>query len=373
MTKFAKVLCVLAAFDPAFLCELIAQGPNVPEAPIGKLETAAPDDPGRIEMVKVQIVLDRANFRPGKIDGLGGEFTQKAADRYAMVHGLKEGERIDVSSVANPYIEYEVTDRDLEWVGETASTPAAQEKLKRMPYGGTWEAIAEKFHTDIDFLKELNPGITESPKPGEKLRVPDVVPFEMQAVIELEKQRAEEKRKAKKAQEPTPTPEPQEIMEPGRPAPSPTPDPTPTPAPTPTPEPEPVLTLVLLRDERLIEVYENDKLVACYPCTPGSSEQPVPEGTHRIISNTLMPYFRWDKSVLESGTRSETSYNLPPGPNNPVGIVWLALSLRSRGIHGTPSPDQIGRNASHGCVRTANWDAWELAQRVKGGTTVIVR
>ncbi len=77
--------------------------------------------------------------------------------------------------------------------------------------------------------------------------------------------------------------------------------------------------------------------------------------------------------MLETGKRSDTAYELPPGPNNPVGIVWLAINIPSRGIHGTPSPDQIGRNASHGCIRTANWDAWVLAQRIKKGTPVEVK
>jgi len=149
--------------------------------------------------------------------------------------------------------------------------------------------------------------------------------------------------------------------------------PIPTPAPTPTPTPEPQRRLVLLRAERLIEVYEEDHIVACFPCTPGSTEIPVPEGTWKITGNILMPYFRWDKSILETGVRSEIAYNLPPGPNSPVGIVWMGINRPSVGMHGTNSPDRIGRNQSHGCIRLANWDAFAICQLVKKGTPLEVR
>ena len=100
---------------------------------------------------------------------------------------------------------------------------------------------------------------------------------------------------------------------------------------------------------------------------------PVPTGSWKITANILMPNFRWDKSVLERGVRSENAYNLPPGPNNPVGIVWMALNRPSVGMHGTPTPDRIGRNESHGCIRMANWDAYVLSQLIGKGTPVEVK
>ena len=129
----------------------------------------------------------------------------------------------------------------------------------------------------------------------------------------------------------------------------------------------------LLRGERLIELYEDDRLIACFPCTPGSRQVPVPMGTWKITANILMPHFRWDKSVLENGVRSEDAYNLPPGPNNPVGVVWMAINRPSVGMHGTPTPDRIGRSESHGCIRMANWDAFVLSQLVAKGTPVEVK
>ena len=92
-----------------------------------------------------------------------------------------------------------------------------------------------------------------------------------------------------------------------------------------------------------------------------------------MTANVLMPYFRWDKSVLENGVRSDNAFNLPPGPNNPVGIVWMAINKPSVGMHGTPNPDQIGRNESHGCIRMSNWDAFLLSELVEKGALVDVK
>ena len=85
-----------------------------------------------------------------------------------------------------------------------------------------------------------------------------------------------------------------------------------------------------------------------------------------------MPTFRWDKSVLEYGVRSETYYQLPLGPNNPVGVMWIGLNKPGIGIHGTNSPQSIGRSASHGCMRTANWDVVRLVKMITQGMTVII-
>lgn len=322
----------------AILLLLIALGNAQPPPP--------PDSPERMEAVRVQVALDRARFRPGKIDGLGGEFTRKALLRYNAARSEAWAERPPEGREI--YRDYTITEADAAQVGPQASTPAAQEKLKSLPYAGLWEAVAERFHCDLDFLRELNPGA--DPKPGVTLRVPDVEPFDLAQVQEDARLLAEEK-KAKA---------------------SPTPGESPSPSPTASPTP-PDLRLVLRRDERIIEVWEDGKNTASFPCTPGSEDTPVPAGTLKITSITPMPYFRWDKSVLESGVRSKNAYNLPPGPNNPVGIVWIALDRPSLGLHGTTSPDQIGRNQSHGCIRLANWDADILRKIVEKGTLVEVR
>jgi lipoprotein-anchoring transpeptidase ErfK/SrfK len=350
------------------------------EAPAAKIETPAPDAPERIELCRVQIFLDRAGFRPGKIDGLGGEFTQKAADRYCDATGVPRGTVLDVSSLAAPYREYAISEEDAWWVGPVASQPAQQAKLKSLKYATLWEAVAERFHCDQKFLVELNPQITE-PTVGTVLRVPDVKEFQLSDVKALEKERAAKAKSPAVATTPPPPPPlplpaSYDLSKPIQPSPieqAPSPTPTPTPEPTPAAAPEPKRSIVLLRSERLIELYEDGRIVGCFPCTPGSAKIPVPLGKWRITSNILLPHFRWDKSVLETGVRSENAFMLPPGPNSPVGIVWMGINRPSIGMHGTNSPDRIGRNESSGCIRLANWDAFTLAQLVKAGTPVEVR
>jgi L,D-transpeptidase catalytic domain len=348
---------------------MMASGPSGAASPmearIAHLRSESPDAPDRMDMVRVQIFLDRANFRPGKIDGLGGEFTQKAADRYCRANNLPPGTLLDVSDVPVPYREYTVTEEDLQWIGPQASEPAEQEKLKAMLYADLWELVAEKFHCDLDFLRELNPDLPDGQfAAGTIFRVPDVAEFRIPDVIALEKQlREEEKAKKAAARARANGSASLSLSTNGGLA----------TAAAATPSPRSPRRLELLRDERLIELYENDRLVGCFPCTPGSRQVPVPQGTWKITSNVLMPHFRWDKSVLELGVRSESAYNLPPGPNNPVGVVWMAINRPSVGMHGTPTPDRIGRNESHGCIRMANWDAFTLSQLIGKGTSVEVK
>ncbi len=362
-----------------------------PAAAVAKLDKQPVDSAQRIQLLKVQIVLDRAGFRPGRLDGLGGEFTQGAHDRFNASNGLPPGQLLDLSSVAEPLRDYTLTEEDLEWVGKTASSPAAQEKLPNMPYADAWELVAEKFHSDLDYIRELNPNVSE-PAAGTVFRVPDVEEFSMQAVIDLNDRRKSEAKAEKEAAAATPTPVPSPSPTLADVTPEPSSDATtlpdtteatldasvdesvPTVEPTASPVPEPkVARLVILREPRIIELYEDDKLVGSYPCTPGSDRVPVPVGTWKITSNILMPYFRYDKSVLKDGTRSDNAFNIPPGPNNYVGIVWMGINRKSVGIHGTNNPDRIGRNQSSGCIRLANWDAYEVTQRIKVGTPVEVR
>jgi hypothetical protein len=285
---------------------------------------------------------------------------------------------LDVTSIAEPYRTHTIGEEDAKWVGPTSPKPSEQSKLKALLYGSLWEALAERFHCDLNFLKELNPEVPE-PAVGMVLRVPDVEEFRIYDVKALQKARANGTAQVLSISTPTPAEAPQpspffpqivnevDFFTSANPS---TPEP---PKPTPTATPVPTRRLVLVRDERLIELYENDRIVGCFPCTPGSAKFPVPQGIWRLTSNTLMPNFRWDKSVLETGVRSNNAYNLPPGPNSPVGIVWMAINLPSLGMHGTSSPDRIGRNESSGCIRLANWDAFRLCQLVKNGTALEVR
>jgi lipoprotein-anchoring transpeptidase ErfK/SrfK len=121
-----------------------------------------------------------------------------------------------------------------------------------------------------------------------------------------------------------------------------------------------------------LEIRDGEKLIACFPVTPGSTAIPTPKGEWHVEEKTLLPEFRWDESMLKSGVRSNNFFQLPPGPNNPVGIAWIALNKPGIGIHGTSDPDSIGRSASHGCIRLSNWDAFKVYGIVAKGTKVII-
>src|SRR4029077_1356356 len=106
----------------------------------------------------------------------------------------------------------------------------------------------------------------------------------------------------------------------------------------------------------MLGVFEADKLVAAYPVTVGSAQTASPIGEWKVSRITKLPRFRWDEQMLKHGRRSGNFHILPPGPNSPVGVIWIALNKKGIGLHGTNEPETIGHAVSHGCVRLANWD-----------------
>lgn len=285
-------------------------------------------------MTQLQIFLDQQLFGPGKIDGRGGEFTTKALKRYQRAHGLPEtgviDEHIPLDSVFPVYVEYTITEEDLQWVGDCPSKPPEQAKKKFLPYDSLLEFLTERFHCDPALLGKVNPRIKlDGLKPGDVLRAPNVEPFKI-----------EELPKAGKL----------------------------------APQPEFKGRLITIdRKERMLELTENEQLLAAVPITPGGGALPTPEGEWRITGIAAMPTFRWDEGVLNHGVRTETFYNLPPGPNNPVGVLWCQLNKPGIGIHGTNTPQTIGRSASHGCMRVANWDVIRLSKLITEGMKVVIK
>ena len=167
----------------------------------------------------------------------------------------------------------------------------------------------------------------EQLKPGDELKVPNVIPFEIEKLTEafVPENPAFAKRK-----------------------------------------------VFILTKERVLEIFEGDQMLFEFPITPGSTKLPAPKGTFKILGIATLPWFRHDEGVLNHGVRTENYFNLPPGPNNPVGILWMGLNKPGIGIHGTNNPETIGRAGSHGCIRTANWDAARLKDMVSPGTVVTI-
>ncbi len=288
----------------------------------------------RDETARLQIFLDQQLFGPGKIDGSPGEFTTKALMRYQRAHGLPETGVVDgaipVDSVSPVYTTYVLREEDLRYVGDAPEEPVDQAKLKALPYGSLLEFLTERYHCSPVLLERLNAGLKlDQLKPGDEVRVPNVEPFLIEALSK-----------------PGFLPEVQEYK--GR-------------------------VITVNRAERMLDLMEGEKLLASLPITPGGGGLETPEGTWKIMGVATLPTFRWDKSVLETGKRSETFYMLPPGPNNPVGVVWCGLNRPGIGIHGTNNPQTIGRAASHGCMRVANWDVVRLSRLITKGMTVVIQ
>ncbi len=122
----------------------------------------------------------------------------------------------------------------------------------------------------------------------------------------------------------------------------------------------------------MLGVFEGDKLLAAYPVSIGSEDTGTPTGEWKVTGMEKLPTFRYDEKMLKEGERSAQFYMLPPGPNSPAGVLWIALNKKGIGIHGTKEPETIGRSLSHGCVRLANWDIVRLAERIKNGVPVSI-
>jgi lipoprotein-anchoring transpeptidase ErfK/SrfK len=320
------------------------------------------DTQRRDELVRLQIFLDNANFGPGKIDGRDGVFLRKALANYREAQGQPSAEpakghsAIDtaglyLSSVDPIYIEYEVTKEDAASVGELPSGPVAQSKVKQLPYATLLEAVAEKFHADIDFIKELNKAKTGGLKEGSKLMVPNVKPFELSAVKNLSPGSEAKTVTANELGEST--------TEKGGEA-------------SKEKKEGSGIAVHVSTKESILEVRAGEKLVAAFPVTVGSHQTVSPVGKWTVQSVAKLPNFRYDLKMLKEGERSGNFHLLPPGPNNPVGIVWIALNKKGIGIHGTNDPDSIGRSSSHGCIRLANWDVVKVAELVKRGVPVTI-
>lgn len=278
---------------------------------------------------RLQIFLDNHLFPPGKIDGKMGEFFRKALIGYKRANKLPLDGTIDdslLAAVPQAFITYTIPPEAEKFVGPVSSRPSEQAKFKALLYGSLLEFVAERFHAEEDFLRKINPTMNlDQLKPGYVLQVPNVAPFEIEKLTEGF-----------------------------------------------VPENPAFVPRKLFVDtrERELQVREGDKILAQFPITPGSTKLPAPIGTWKILGIATLPWFRHDEGVLNYGVRTNDFFNLPPGPNNPVGILWMGLNKPGIGIHGTNNPETIGRAGSHGCIRTANWDAARIKDLVTVGNVV---
>ncbi|MGV3660448.1 MAG: LysM peptidoglycan-binding domain-containing protein, partial [Prosthecobacter sp.] len=284
---------------------------------------------------KVQLYLDHVLFTPGKVDGLTGEFTVKAAERW-MAAAPKRSLGSLLAAARGKFehtqVPFTIPADAAGFIGVMPATLEEKAAAKTLLYETLAEYAAERFHTDLSTLRRLNPEVDLTLlKAGDTLQVPATAAFAIE------------------------TWPPKGVSTRAAPA---------------------GVHLRIQHDERMIEVVNADGTRrAAFPITVGTKPEHVREGAWHIKSVTANPSFWWDDVMLKEGRKGPKQHLLPPGPNNPVGVLWMDLEPDTGpeahiGIHGTADPGHIGRNHSSGCIRLANSDIVRLARLVGKGTRV---
>jgi hypothetical protein len=355
------------AAEPAVLEQCTPLEPGTVRLPEPKkgVKTDAPEMaglPSGEDALRLQIFLDQENFGPGVIDGKPGRFTLLAVESWNEVHGHPAEDMGPVMAAARKAVPKPlglavVPEVATKWVNTGLSHNRTQQaKAKRMSYRSLAEFMSERYHTDVEFILELNGSkATWGVKPGGKLIVPNVKPFRIEEITGT-RYEAEEPLSLRHAVVDTKRNQIR-IFE-GVPA-----------------------ALLIEEDEAPVsntpvlvkpKTAPNRSLVASFPITPGKP-QFIHYGQWKLSNSVELPVWRYDQSLLDTGKRSKNALNIPPGPNSPVGIIWNGLSKPGIGLHGTSDPETIGRTRSAGCIRLANWDAIRIPTLIRPGATVEIR
>jgi lipoprotein-anchoring transpeptidase ErfK/SrfK len=275
----------------------------------------------KFEITALQVFLDREGASPGVIDGKMGSNVSKAIRAYEKITGetLDPNDSEDILTRLGfngglPVMTYEISSADAAgpYVASIPEDYSLKAQLPSLAFTSVTEALAEKFHMDENYLKELNPGV-DFTIPGTRIKVinPGVERKGTVARIVADKAR-----------------------------------------------------------KQLFAYDEAGQMVASYPASIGSSDTPSPSGVHGVTRIAFDPNYTYNPKINFQQGNNTKVLTIPPGPNGPVGTVWIALDKPTYGIHGTPDPSRIGRTQSHGCIRLTNWDATELAKMVKAGVMV---
>lgn len=301
---------------------------NKPPRPALVLTRQSPTDFPRPvhDVVEAQVALARRGISPGSIDGAVGSQTRAAIAVFQQTQDQPATGVLDANTRAQLTLDapvlttYTVTTNDLAHLQPLGKTWLAKSEQSALDYETELERVAEKSHARPELIRLLNPGVAwTNVTPGTVLKMPDVN--------------------------------------------------YPTPA-------DKAAFVVIHLDGKFLEAFDQKtNLMAHFPCSIAARVEKRPVGELHVIALAPNPDYTFDPEFFPESPEAQqlkTKLKLPPGPNNPVGVAWIGLDKTGYGIHGTPSPEQVGRTESHGCFRLANWDAEYLVQLVWHGMPVQV-
>jgi lipoprotein-anchoring transpeptidase ErfK/SrfK len=285
------------------------------------------------DLIGFQVLLDRQGFSTGQIDGKTGANFSHALAAMQTAHQLPPTGKPDCAAwktlgadTAEPTVTtYTITDADLKGPFEKRIPRrlADQASLETLGYQSAIELLAERFHTSPALLAQLNRSVSMTK--GREIKVPAVTPFDPNAKPVRDAAAAD-------------------------------------------------VTIQVSREDSALRATRADgTLVFFAPVSSGSVHDPLPPGDWKVTGVGWHPVFHYNPDLFWDAKPKDVGATIKAGPNNPVGIVWIALNLEHYGLHGTPEPGNIGHTESHGCVRLTNWDAARVAALVKPGTPVLFR
>lgn len=287
-------------------------------------------------VLAAQVALDRAGFSPGEIDGRAGGNTVRALRAYQAARRLAVTGELNTETVdgfgqwfQTPLVDYTIADADTSgpFVPAVPADLMKQAELPALSYTSVVEMLGERFHVSPRLLQDLNPRALFAT--GEIIRVPNVEPFIREA-----------------------RPKGGQVKSPAKPA----------------------LTVIVTDQASALTVENESGEVTFYaPVSVGSARDPLPLGEWKITAVVENPPFHYNPDLFWDADPTHAKAKIPPGPNNPVGVVWIDLTKEKFGLHGTPEPSRVGHTQSHGCVRLTNWDAARLAEMVGPGVRVVFR